>query len=143
MGKRMVTIHKSTSADSINYKYQEPSKNKKGEAKGIIYVKVDKKTGETKLKSAEGRTGYLMMKLRGYNRASEQDARNYLKSRFPNTDISSQTKNITTYDTSLYESKNVVSAHKFEQAISDIDTNNKFMEEYLNSKVNDNPFSQQ
>ena len=139
----MATIHKSISSDSVNYKYQEPSKNKKGEAKGIIYVKVDKKTGETKLKSAEGRTGYLMMKLRGYNRASEQDARNYLKSRFPNTDISSGTKNITTYDTSLYESKDVVSAHKFEQAISDIDKSNVFTEEFLNSKPNDNPFSQQ
>jgi hypothetical protein len=139
----MATIHKNISADSVNYKYQEPSKNKKGEAKGIIYVKVDKKTGETKLKSAEGRTGYLMMKLRGYNRASEQDARNYLKSRFPNTDISSGTKNITTYDTSLYESKDVVSAHKFEQAISDIDKSNVFTEKFLKSKPNDNPFSQQ
>jgi hypothetical protein len=139
----MATIHKNISADSVNYKYQEPSKNKKGEAKGIIYVKVDKKTGETKLKSAEGRTGYLMMKLRGYNRASEQDARNYLKSRFPNTDISSRTKNITTYDTSLYESKDVVSAHKFEQAISDIDKSNVFTEKFLKSKPNDNPFSQQ
>ena len=136
----MATIHKSISADSVNYKYQEPSKNKKGEAKGIIYVKVDKKTGETKLKSAEGRTGYLMMKLRGYNRASEQDARNYLKSRFPNTDISSGTKNITTYDTSLYESKDVVNAHKFEQAIIDIDKSNVFTEDFLNSKPNDNPF---
>ncbi len=139
----MATIHKNISADSVNYKYQEPSKNKKGEAKGIIYVKVDKKTGETKLKSAEGRTGYLMMKLRGYNRASEQDARNYLKSRFPNTDISSGTKNITTYDTSLYESKDVVSAHKFEQAIIDIDKSNVFTEKFLKSKPNDNPFSQQ
>ncbi|MFZ4692782.1 MAG: hypothetical protein ACOYL2_09810 [Burkholderiaceae bacterium] len=133
MGKRMVTIHKSTSADSINYKYQEPSKNKKGEAKGIIYVKVDKKTGETKLKSAEGRTGYLMMKLRGYNRASEQDARNYLKSRFPDNDISSQTKNITTYDTSLYEAKDVVSSHKFEQAINHIVDHNAFIENFKNS----------
>ena len=129
----MVTIHKSTSADSINYKYQEPSKNKKGEAKGIIYVKVDKKTGETKLKSAEGRTGYLMMKLRGYNRASEQDARNYLKSRFPDNDISSQTKNITTYDTSLYEAKDVVSSHKFEQAINHIVDHNTFIKNFKNS----------
>ena len=133
MGKRMVTIHKSTSADSVNYKYQEPSKNKKGEAKGIIYVKVDKKTGETKLKSAEGRTGYLMMKLRGYNRASEQDARNYLKSRFPDNDISSQTKNITTYDTSLYEAKDVVSSNKFEQAINHIVDHNAFIENFKNS----------
>jgi len=128
----MATIHKSTSADSVNYKYQEPSKNKKGEAKGIIYVKEDKKTGETKLKSAEGRAGYLLMKFRGYNRASEQNAKNYLQSRFPSTDISSQTKNITSYDTSLYEAKNVVSAQKFEQAISAIDNNNIFIENLKN-----------
>jgi hypothetical protein len=129
----MATIHKSTSADSVNYKYQEPSKNKKGEAKGIIYVKEDKKTGETKLKSAEGRAGYLLMKFRGYNRASEQNAKNYLQSRFPDNDISSQTKNITTYDTSLYEAKDVVSSHKFEQAINHIVDHNAFIENFKNS----------
>lgn len=68
----MGTIHRVKGDNKTNYKYQEPSKNKKGETEGIFYVKVDKKTGETKLKSAEGRMGHLMMKLLGYDKMLRQ-----------------------------------------------------------------------
>ncbi len=119
----MPTIHKVQGDNGINYKYQEPTKNKKGGTEGIMYLKLDKKTGETKLKNADGLAGYLKMKFRGYSRANENQIKSYLNTRFKDLNTETYTKNISHYDDSKYEKKMVVSAQKFEEAISNLDKN--------------------
>ena len=43
----MASIH-TVIIDKVNYKYHAPKENSEGAIKGIMYEKIDKKTGEMK-----------------------------------------------------------------------------------------------
>ncbi len=79
----MGNIHRATGDTGVQFKYQEPSANSKGETKGILYEKKDSKTGEIKLKSASGFGGNLLMKLRGYSEATYKTCGDFLYAKFP------------------------------------------------------------
>jgi hypothetical protein len=130
----MQSIHKAQGTDGTDYKYQEPSKNKKGEAEGLFYVKVDKKTGETKLKNADGLMGHLMMKLRGYNKAQERQVISYLKAQFKDGDIEKHTKNIGNGDLSKFKSDITVSAKNFDMAFKNLEQSKSNVEFVANLK---------
>jgi hypothetical protein len=82
-GNHMGNIHRATGDNGVQFKYQEPSANSKGETKGILYEKKDSKTGEIKLKSASGFGGNLLMKLRGYSEANYKTCGDFLSAKFP------------------------------------------------------------
>lgn len=79
----MPNIHRASS-ENINYKYHEPKPNNKGNIKGLMYQKVDKNTGEMKLKSGSGVFERLMLKAQGYTKMTESTARKFLESKFTN-----------------------------------------------------------
>jgi len=82
----MAKIH-NANIDGTNYNYHEAKPNKNGQIKGLMYTKVDKDTGEVKLKSGNGRFEKLMLKARGYNRMTENMGQKFLKGKFPNAGI--------------------------------------------------------
>ena len=77
-------IQKASNSDGVNYKYEEPKTNNKGLVKGLVYQKVDKATGEVKLKNSSGIFEKLMLKARGYNKMTSGTGINFLNARFPN-----------------------------------------------------------
>jgi hypothetical protein len=82
----MVTVHKASS-ENVNYEYHQPKSDKKGSINGIMYQKVDKDTGKTKLINGSGFLGELLLKARGYTTATSDTVRKFFQAKFPNTGI--------------------------------------------------------
>jgi hypothetical protein len=82
----MATIHTAISG-TVSYKYHEPKPNNKGLIKGIMYEKVDKNTGEVKLKNGSGPFEKLMLKARGYTKMTDKTARKFLQEKFKNAPV--------------------------------------------------------
>jgi hypothetical protein len=129
----MGNIHSATGADGVKFKYQEPSTNSKGETKGILYEKKDSKTGEIKLKSADGLVGHLLMKLRGYSTANYQTCGAFLEAKFPGPGAF----HATVYDIRQYvtHTKFAIPADPFNKLMTDIQTNRDFADDFLKDKA--------
>lgn len=109
----MANIHSATS-EKINYKYHEPKSNKNGQIKGIMYTKVDKDTGEIKLKSGSGVFEKLMLKARGYTKMTENTGKEFLKSKFTNAALPSDFNIGTNIKSSSSKKNTVVRADVFQ-----------------------------
>jgi hypothetical protein len=79
----MRTVHHEASVNPVNYTYYAPKANSEGKIKGVMYEKIDKNTGETKLKSGSNALEKLLMKVRGYAALKESSAKDFLKAEFP------------------------------------------------------------
>jgi hypothetical protein len=115
----MAEIYKASSG-SINYKYQEPKPNKKGQLKGIMYEKIDKNTGDVKFKSGSNALEKLLMKARGYTALKETSAKDFLNASFTNAKLSADTILTTPKYKSAGKSNDVVSANFFHQTFENL-----------------------
>jgi hypothetical protein len=69
---------------------QTPASDKNGKVDGLMYEKLDKKTGQTILKSAGSDTlSHLHMKAKGYTLMTEETARAYIQSKVTSIDLPS------------------------------------------------------
>ncbi len=82
----MKSIH-SAEAAGVKFKYHDPQSSDKGPIKGIMYQKADSKTGEMKLKSANGFMERLMLKARGYSKLTEGNAKKFLQASLTHTNL--------------------------------------------------------
>ncbi len=103
------------SSESVDYKYHAPKENNEGAIKGIMYEKIDKKTGETKLKSGSNALGKLLMKARGYTALKESSAKDFLKTMFPKAPLSEGSMLTTCKYKPAGKSIDLVSANLFQR----------------------------
>ena len=129
----MGNIHSATGADGVKFKYQEPSTNSKGETKGILYEKKDSKTGEIKLKSADGLVGHLLMKLRGYSTANYHTCGDFLEAKFPGPGAFRVT--VFNIRQAVTHTKHTIPAGRFNELMTAIQTNRDFADDFLKDKA--------
>jgi hypothetical protein len=113
----MATIHQA-SIEGVNYKYHEPKPNKNGEIKGLMYTKVDKYTGEVKLKNGSGPLEKLMLSARGYTRMTETMGKKFLNAKFQNAQLSPTTNIRSTQKSFLGQENFVVRANDFQSTFT-------------------------
>jgi len=111
----MRPVHHEASVNPVNYKYYAPKENSEGKIKGVMYEKIDKNTGETKLKSGSNALEKLLMKARGYTALKESSAKDFLKTMFPKAPLSEGSILTTHRYKSAGKSKDVISANVFHQ----------------------------
>jgi hypothetical protein len=77
-------------SNTQHFDLQTPTPNKDGKVGGLMYEKLDKKTGQTILKSAGSDTlSHLQMKAKGYTLMTEKTARAYIQSKVGSMDLPS------------------------------------------------------
>jgi hypothetical protein len=108
----MRTVHEA-SVNEVNYKYYETKENSAGAIKGVMYEKIDKKNGETKLKSGSNALEKLLMEARGYTALKESSAKKFLNAMFPKAPLSEGSILTTPRYKSAGKSKDVVSSNYF------------------------------
>lgn len=111
-----MAINRAQGTNGTNYKLQEPEPSKSGKTSEIYYEKIDRKTGETKLKSADGKLGFLLMKARGYSLMKEDTARSYLKTQVKYTSVDANL-NLKKSDSMFFKKREVIPASAFMQSI--------------------------
>jgi hypothetical protein len=111
-----MAINRAQGTNGTNYKLQEPEPSKSGKTSEIYYEKIDRKTGETKLKSADGKLGFLLMKARGYSLMKEDTARSYLKTQVQHTSVDANL-NLKKSDSMFFKKREVIPASAFMQSI--------------------------
>jgi len=111
-----MAINRALGTNGTNYKLQEPEPSKSGKTSEIYYEKIDRKTGETKLKSADGKLGFLLMKARGYSLMKEDTARSYLKTQVQYTSVDANL-NLKKSDSMFFKKRDVIPASAFMQSI--------------------------
>lgn len=102
--------------NTTQFKLHLPEPDKSEKVSGFCYEKVDKKTGETKLKSAEGRLGFLLMKARGYSLMKESTARSYLQTLVKHVDVD-RNLNLAKHDFMVFKQRSVIDASAFLSSI--------------------------
>jgi hypothetical protein len=115
----MATIYKA-SVNHVNYKYHEPKENNKGAIKGIMYEKIDKNTGDVRIKSGSNALEKLLMKARGYTALKESSAKDFLNASFANAQLSTDIVLTKPQYKSAGKSSDVVSANVFHQTFENL-----------------------
>lgn len=115
----MATIYKA-SVNNVNYKYHEPKENNKGAIKGIMYEKIDKNTGDVRIKSGSNALEKLLMKARGYTALKESSAKDFLNASFTNAQLSTDIVLTKPQYKSAGKSSDVVSANVFHQTFENL-----------------------
>ena len=110
----MPPIHEA-SVNNVNYKYHQPKENSEGKFKGVMYEKVDKKTGEKKFKSSSNALVTLFIKARGYTTMKESSAKDFLNAKFPKAPLSEGSILTTRKYKQAGKSIDVVSANLFQR----------------------------
>lgn len=130
----MGNIHHATAADGTKFKYQEPSAKINDEKRGIVFEKKDAKTGETKLKSAEGPMK-LLMKLRGYSEAKLGTCRKFLQAKFQaDGNFGEQLYNVRDVKSTRGYENTKITAYGMQTIIEDTERNTNFAKEFLKEK---------
>jgi hypothetical protein len=111
-----MTVDRAQGTNGTQYKLQEPEPSKSGKTSEIYYEKIDEKTGVTKLKSADGKLGFLLMKVRGYSLMKEDTARSYLKSKVQYVSVDWDLK-LKKSDSMFFKKREVIPASAFIQSI--------------------------
>ncbi len=101
------------SVNEVKYKYYAPKKNSEEKIKGVMYKKVDKKTGEKKFKSGSNALVTLFIKARGYTTMKKSSAKDFLNAKFPKAPLSEGSILTTPRYKSAGKSKDVISANYF------------------------------
>ncbi|MFM8467684.1 MAG: hypothetical protein ACKOAO_09010 [Oxalobacteraceae bacterium] len=108
----MSKVH-TAQAEGVSYSYHEPQGRDGGLVKGIMYQKADSKTGEMKLKSADGFLERLLIKARGYSKLKESNAKKFLQAILSTTSLPPDIE-LTSRIKSFGGSKSVIKADVFQ-----------------------------